>query len=324
MTSKSEATALLNKYGNTKTPFNFYCDFLAERWCIQRIDQAPETAFQLAISEEAKKYQLGVDSQQVLLEKFPIPYQEFKLTFDKILHQINIGNSFLTNLTFQTPIEIDLSLIEIFERSTAKYKLHVPDQFVVFSPETFVRTQDDNIYSYPMKGTIDASLPKAEETILTDPKEIAEHVTIVDLIRNDLSHVADEVSVSRFRYIEEIKTKGKTLLQVSSEVKGKLETGWQKDLGYILCKLLPAGSISGAPKAETLRIITEIEDYDRNFYTGICGQFDGENLDTGVMIRFIKEDHAQFLYCSGGGITAFSDPEKEYQEMINKIYLPLQ
>jgi len=322
MIGKSEARALLNKYGKTNTPFNFYCDFLGERWCIEQINEGSKNTFQIDILKEVQSCQSAVNSS-FALEKFPIPYQEFKSAFDKVLHQINIGNSFLTNLTFQTPIETDLSLVKIFERSSAKYKLLVPNQFVIFSPETFVKTQEDKIYSYPMKGTIDASLPHAEEIILTDPKELAEHVTIVDLIRNDLSQVANAVSVSKFRYVEEIKTNGKNLLQVSSEVKGKLEAGWQKNLGHLLCKLIPAGSISGAPKPETLKIIAEIEDYDRNFYTGICGHFDGENLDAGVMIRFIKKDHGKFYYCSGGGITSFSDPEKEYQEMINKIYLPL-
>jgi para-aminobenzoate synthetase component 1 len=62
--------------------------------------------------------------------------------------------------------------------------------------------------------------------------------------------------------------------------------------------------------------------YERGFYTGICGHFNGETLDTGVMIRFIKRENNQLYYCSGGGITSFSDPEKEYQEMVDKIYLP--
>ncbi|MEP1094080.1 MAG: aminodeoxychorismate synthase component I [Cyclobacteriaceae bacterium] len=322
MIGKSEAKALLNKYGKTRTPFNFYCDFFGESWCIEPIGDGSKTTFQLDILNEVQNHQSAVNSPSVL-ERFPIPYHEFKSAFDKVLHQINIGNSFLTNLTFQTQIQTEFTLQEIFDQSIAKYKLHVPNHFVVFSPETFVKTCRDWIYSYPMKGTIDASLPNAEKAILSDPKETAEHVTIVDLIRNDLSQVATDVSVSKFRYVEEIKTKGKNLLQVSSEVVGKLDTGWQENLGDLLLKLLPAGSISGAPKTETLKIIAKIEDYDRDFYTGICGHFDGENLDTGVMIRFIKKDQDKSYYCSGGGITSFSDPEKEYEEMINKIYLPL-
>jgi para-aminobenzoate synthetase component 1 len=85
---------------------------------------------------------------------------------------------------------------------------------------------------------------------------------------------------------------------------------------------LPAGSISGAPKPKTLEIIKKIEDYERGFYTGICGYFDGNALDTGVMIRFIEQEGDQLFFKSGGGITSFSDAKTEYQEMIDKIYLP--
>src|SRR5690606_6866814 len=130
-------------------------------------------------------------------------------------------------------------------------------------PETFVKIQDGMIYSYPMKGTIDASVENAEEKILNDPKEKAEHYTIVDLIRNDLSKVAKKVSVPKFRYLEEIKTNQKTLLQVSSEVRGELPDNFHEKLGDIFDALLPAGSISGAPKDKTVEIILEAEIYDR-------------------------------------------------------------
>lgn len=174
-----------------------------------------------------------------------------------------------------------------------------------------------------MKGTIDASLPDAANLVMNDPKELAEHVTIVDLIRNDLSTVADKVEVKRFRYLEEIATNHKRLLQVSSEIQGRLSSDWNSHLGTILSTLLPAGSISGAPKPETIRIIHENESYKRGFYTGICGHFNGASLDTGVMIRFIKQENEKLFYCSGGGITSFSQSAKEYQEMVDKIYLPL-
>ena len=90
----------------------------------------------------------------------------------------------------------------------------------------------------------------------------------------------------------------------------------------ILQKLLPAGSISGAPKASTLRIIEEIEGYERGFYTGIMGQFNGQELNTGVMIRFIEQQNDQLIFKSGGGITIFSEEEMEYKELIQKVYLP--
>ena len=100
----------------------------------------------------------------------------------------------------------DLSLGEIYELSVAKYKLLYNDQFRSLFSRDFVRIKEGRIYSYPMKGTIDASIPDAENIILNDEKEMAEHDTIVDLIRNDLSMVSDNVQVTRYRYADRIET----------------------------------------------------------------------------------------------------------------------
>lgn len=322
MLRKSDAILLLNKLGKEGTPFQFYCDFLGERWSIEESSSVDSSkSFQLDICDEI--LDIRHKTVEASFNKFPIPFSIFQEAFKKVVYQINIGNSFLTNLTFQTPIETNLSLGEIFEHSQAKYKLLVPEQFVVFSPETFVQIKDNQIYSYPMKGTIDASIPSAASIILEDMKEKAEHVTIVDLIRNDLSQVAKDVAVTKFRYIDELNTNDKKLLQVSSEVTGELPSNWPQNLGTTLSKLIPAGSISGAPKPETLKIIQEVENYDREFYTGICGHFDGKSLDTGVMIRFIQQQENRLHFCSGGGITSFSEAEKEYQEMVDKVYLAI-
>jgi len=214
-------------------------------------------------------------------------------------------------------------LKEIFYFSRAKYKLIYKDKFVVFSPECFVRINKGKIYSFPMKGTIDASLPGASEIILNDEKEKAEHNTIVDLIRNDLSIVSKKVKVEKFRYIEKIKTNQKELLQVSSKISGILDGNYAENIGEIITSLLPAGSISGAPKKKTVEIIKKAEDYKRGFYTGIFGYFDGKNLDSAVMIRFIEKSGKELIYKSGGGITSFSDVKKEYNEMVDKVYVPI-
>jgi para-aminobenzoate synthetase component 1 len=173
-----------------------------------------------------------------------------------------------------------------------------------------------------MKGTIDASFPNAEHVILSDPKEAAEHATIVDLIRNDISMVADKVWVERYRYIEPIETNQKKLLQVSSEIAGILPDEFDCEFGDLLLKLLPAGSISGAPKPSTLKIIKDAEGYERGYYTGIMGYFDGENFESAVMIRYIENQNGKLVFKSGGGITAQSDAHSEYQELIDKVYLP--
>lgn len=174
-----------------------------------------------------------------------------------------------------------------------------------------------------MKGTIDADIPGAAEAILNDEKEKAEHITIVDLIRNDLSLVADHVYVSKFRYIDKLKTSHKDLLQVSSEITGTLPPDYHSRIGDILVSLLPAGSVSGAPKQKTVQVIAEAEQEKRGYYTGVFGYFDGHLLDSGVMIRFIEQCNNQLYFRSGGGITTQSDAKTEYQEAIDKVYVPL-
>ena len=90
----------------------------------------------------------------------------------------------------------------------------------------------------------------------------------------------------------------------------------------MLLAMLPAGSVSGAPKRKTLEIIREAEGYHRGFYTGVMGLFDGKNIDSGVMIRFVEQTPQGLVYKSGGGITSQSNCEEEYNELIDKIYVP--
>src|SRR5690606_22026662 len=307
----------MNELGSKRIPFLFLIDFLKTKGKIIPLNDF-QNEIQFEIQSENEKF-----NSEIQFKKYPISFEEYRKQFQIVQKNILLGNSYLTNLTCATPIEINLSLEEIYKYSKARYKLLWKDNFVCFSPEIFVKIQDGMIYSYPMKGTIDASVENAEEKILYDPKEKAEHYTIVDLIRNDLSQVAKKVSVPKFRYLEEIKTNQKTLLQVSSEVRGELPEDFHEKLGDIFDALLPAGSISGAPKEKTVEIILEAETYDRNFYTGVFGVFDGRNLDSAVMIRFIEQNQNGLIFKSGGGITHQSRVEDEYQEMIDKIYVPI-
>lgn len=215
----------------------------------------------------------------------------------------------------------------------------ISNPFVCFSPETFVRIKGGRIYSYPMKGTLDASLPNAEKLLMEDQKEAAEHATIVDLIRNDLSRVAEDVRVDKYRYIDVLHTNKGDILQTSSEISGRLPEDYPHHLGEILDAQLPAGSITGAPKDKTMQIIQEAEGYNRGFYTGIMGIYDQGELNSAVMIRFIEEEEEVFpsktenrmnyeairklYFKAGGGITSKSDCRKEYEEVIQKIYLPI-
>lgn len=318
--TKQEIIGSMNRLAGSRVPFLFVIDYKAEKGYLIKEDELDERFIRFQIKEPRTRNQ---EPRQIDWKIFPLSLDEYKMKFGYVQEQIHKGNSFLTNLTQPTEVRTNLSLLDLYEVGSANYKLWVDGQFTVLSPETFVQINNGIISSFPMKGTIDASLPNAEEIILTDPKEQAEHATIVDLIRNDLSRVAHHVEVKRYRYIDKLTTNKGDLLQVSSEICGRLPENYHERLGDILFSLLPVGSISGAPKAKTLEIIREAEGYERGFYTGICGWFDGKKLDSAVMIRFIEQSGEQLIFKSGGGITAQSELKKEYEELIQKIYVPV-
>lgn len=306
-----------------KVPYFFVIDFLTENVEIYKENEIEKSGLLIdfqTFSTAKNKQELH---KKIEWKSFPETLESFKSGFDKVQQNIRLGNSYLTNYTRKTRIETNLTLEEIFYHSNAKYKVFYKDFFVFFSPETFVKIIDGKILTYPMKGTIDASLENAAETLKNDKKEKAEHYTVVDLLRNDLSMVADEVKVDKFQHIDFIKTQQKDLYAMSSEISGNLKTEFRGKVGSIMKKLLPAGSILGAPKPKTLEITLKAEGYDRGYYTGVCGWFDGENLDSCVMIRFIEKENSTLYFKSGGGITHMSRLEDEYQEMKNKIYVPI-
>ena len=321
--SKADMISRMNGLSVAGGAFLFIIDYKGEQGYVIEEKEMDERYVRFTsekLAQDKIEDHRSVPIQWELKPKGLIYYQP---KFDFVMHQIQLGNSFLTNLTQATEIETNLSLLELYQQGRAKYKLWLNKQFVVLSPETFVRIEGKSISSFPMKGTISASVPNAEEVILNDPKEKAEHATIVDLIRNDLSLVAEQVEVKRYRYVEKLTTNQEDLLQVSSEIVGQLPENYRDKLGELLFTLLPAGSICGAPKAKTLEIIEKAEEYDRGFYTGICGVFDGENLDSAVMIRFVEQQGNRMVFKSGGGLTAKSELKKEYEELIQKVYVPI-
>lgn len=318
----------INRLAAAGTPFLFIIDYKAEHGYIIRHAEMDERYIRFHFQSTSQP--INPSSNQLInqlttellnWQVSPLTLDNYQPKFDYVVEQIRLGNSFLANLTQPTEVHTNLSLIDLYELGSAKYKLWLDGRFTVLSPETFVTINGQIISSFPMKGTIDASIPNAEEIILNDPKEKAEHATIVDLIRNDLSLVAAEVDVKRYRYIDKLTTNKQDLLQVSSEISGRLPENFLDRLGDILFALLPAGSICGAPKQKTLEIIEQAEGYKRGFYTGICGWFDGKNLDSAVMIRFAEQHDDKLVFKSGGGITAQSEMKKEYEELIQKVYV---
>lgn len=315
----------INRAGREAAPFLFLINFEAEKGVVLPVSEIPRSG--LACIIRGKRYGAASPPNTLTtthLRIKPVPEAEYAAAFNKVTKAIRRGDSYLTNLTFRTPVGRDVDMVQVFENSEAPYRFLWPGRFVFFSPESFVRIENGKISSYPMKGTIDASHPDAGLRLLSDYKETCEHNTIVDLIRNDLSSVADNVKVERFRYIEKIRTHKGELLQSSSQITGQLPQGWQQRTGDIIFSLLPAGSISGAPKRKTVEIIKESETTPRGYYTGVMGVYDSGMLDSCVIIRYIERDaDGEYHYRSGGGITSCSIMQNEYREMTDKIYVPI-
>ncbi len=313
----------MNKLGLEKVPFLFIINFEGNSGMVIPKEEAASKGVYYQILHHKNHSFTAKSSLRFSFSRCPVDFQDYQRSFHKVLRHIQYGNSYLVNLTFPTPIRTDLSLTDLFTHSNAPFKLLIDNDFVVFSPEPFVFIENGMISSFPMKGTIDAHVSHAEDKILNNLKEKAEHFTIVDLIRNDLSKVATEVKVLKFRYIEKINTNYKSLLQVSSHIRGTLPVDYKAHIGDIMKSLLPAGSVSGAPKKKTLEIIREAEPGPRGFFTGVFGLFDGHQLWSAVMIRYIEQTKEGKNFRSGGGITAMSDCKEEYQEMIDKVYVPI-
>jgi len=314
----------IDTLGAAGEDFFFLVSFDKSRILAEPLSRLPEgILYRLGDwSNEAKSSRVNREGKRCSLQISPPGYTHYKKAFEHVIEEIRKGNTYLLNLTFASRVDTDCSLHEIYQNAQAPYKLYLPGLFTCFSPERFITIERGKIHTFPMKGTIDASIPDAPQHILDDPKESAEHVMITDLMRNDLNRVARSVRVARFRYLDRIGAGGKTLYQVSSEIVGDLDEGWRRRIGSILSEITPAGSVTGTPKRKTVEIIGRIEDYSREFYTGIFGICKGEELRSAVLIRFLEQNEKGMFYKSGGGITMDSDPEKEYRELIDKIYLP--
>ena len=183
-----------------------------------------------------------------------------------------------------------------------------------------VRVEDDGIETYPIAGTKHRGATRKEDEqlakqLLTDEKERAEHVMLVDLGRNDLGKVSryGSVKVTRFMQIE----KYSHVQHIISEVAGKLKKG--EDMFSSLKAVFPAGTVSGAPKVRAMEIIDELEPTRRGIYAGCLGYFSfNRNMDTAITIRTIDFEKDLAHIQVGAGIVADSDPEKEYVETMNK------
>lgn len=307
----------INALGAAKTPFIFCINYDKTDGFVYEKEKIPPNI------------KIGIDKKRVAKPKnkptitncTPIAFTQYLDKIDAIKEHIKNGDIYLANLTCESKIEFSGSLSDIFDASLAQFKLLVDGSFVVNSPEEFVKIENGVISTYPMKGTADFKDENSIKMLIDDKKELAEHTMAVDLLRNDLSMVSSLVRVDNFRYPVIIEADGKKLIQTVSKISGKLANGYEQGFGDILFSLLPAGSITGTPKRKCVEILEKTENYKRGFYCGIFGEYDGVTLRSAVAIRYIEKTSNGYIYKSGGGITADSNPKAEYEEMIKKVYL---
>jgi anthranilate synthase component 1 len=188
------------------------------------------------------------------------------------------------------------------------------------SPETLVKLQDGELYTFPLAGTRPRGATEEEDLalereLLTDPKELAEHNMLVDLGRNDIGKISrfGTVEVEKYLSIERFSH----VMHIGSTVKGQILE--DKDALSAVDAILPAGTLSGAPKIRACEIINELENNKRGIYGGAIGYLDFTgNLDTCIAIRIAYKKNGKVFIRSGAGIVADSVPEAEYQECLNK------
>ena len=188
------------------------------------------------------------------------------------------------------------------------------------SPETLVKLNNDKLYTFPLAGTrprgkTDEEDEELERDLLSDEKELAEHNMLVDLGRNDIGRISEigSVKVEKYLSIERFSH----VMHIGSTVTGTL----RKDLDSLAAidSILPAGTLSGAPKIRACEIINELEDNKRGIYGGAIGYVDlSGNIDTCISIRIAFSRNNKVFIRSGAGIVADSVPEKEFEECLNK------
>ena len=194
------------------------------------------------------------------------------------------------------------------------------------SPETLVRLQDGRLTTFPVAGSrprgADAEEDEAlEKDLLQDEKELSEHNMLVDLGRNDLGRISQFGSVEVTKYM--MIHRYSKIMHICSEVEGTIRD--DKDALDAVEAVLPAGTLSGAPKIRACEIIEELESMERGVYGGAIGYLDfAGNLDTCIAIRMAVKKDGKVYVQAGGGIVADSVPELEYEESANKAAAVMQ
>ncbi len=245
----------------------------------------------------------------------------------KAKHYIREGDIFQVVLSNRLEAEMDGSLMKPYEilrrMNPSPYMFYFSSDDIEIagaSPETLVKLQGKTLYTYPLAGTRPRGKTKGEDDelergLLEDKKELAEHNMLVDLGRNDLGKISKFGTVKVDKYHNVLKFSH--VMHIGSTVTGTIRD--DKTALDAVDAVLPAGTLSGAPKIRAMQIIDELENNKRGIYGGAIGYIDlTGNLDTCIAIRIAYKKKGRVFVRSGAGIVADSNPAKEHQECINK------
>jgi anthranilate synthase component 1 len=253
--------------------------------------------------------------------------EDFLKAVDAIKEKIRAGDAYQVVLSQKFKRQTSAEPINIYRAlrttnpSPYMFFLKLGEETLVgASPEMLVRCHGQNLEYRPIAGTRKRGATETDDWILgedlrSDMKEIAEHIMLVDLGRNDLGRVAEfgSVEIDELMKIE----KYSHVQHLVTSLKARLKTDLDRFDALAAC--FPAGTVSGAPKVKAMQIIDELEPTERGIYAGAIGYIDyAENLDTCIAIRTIKMQNEWASIQAGAGIVADSVPEKEYEETINK------
>lgn len=253
--------------------------------------------------------------------------EEYCAMVEKGKHYIKEGDIFQIVLSNRLSAPFEGSLFETYRRlrtiNPSPYMFYFSGTDVEVagaSPETLVKLEDGVLHTFPLAGTRPRGRSKEEDEalereLLKDEKELAEHNMLVDLGRNDLGRISKfgTVSVEKLRSVERYSH----VMHIGSTVRGEIRD--DKDALDAISAVLPAGTLSGAPKIRACQLIGELENNKRGIYGGAIGYIDfSGNMDTCIAIRIAYKKNGRVFIRSGAGIVADSVPETEYQECLNK------
>lgn len=259
--------------------------------------------------------------------------EEFCDTVEKTKEYILDGDIFQAVISRQFTSSYEGSLLNAYRvlRTTnpSPYMVYMnidQDEIISTSPETLVRLENGRLTTFPVagsrpRGAGDEEDRRLEEELLADEKELSEHNMLVDLGRNDIGRIAEfgSVEVTEYKMIH----KYSKIMHICSQVEGNIKPGL--DGCSAVEALLPAGTLSGAPKIRACEIIEKLESVPRGIYGGALGYLDFTgNLDTCIAIRMAVKQAGKVTVQAGGGIVADSVPELEYEESANKAKAVIQ